>query len=227
MDQTLCKFCSLKSRASETLTLHELETMEHNCTKIQYKKGDKIIIQGEVTTHLAYIKTGLVKVHVKFQGREKIARIVKAPAYLSLPNTFVDKVNSFSATAIDAVNVCFIDLKIFKQFIYDNGEFAYQIIMDMSKGEIKSYYSLLHQTPKQNRGRVADALLFFKNEIYESNSFKLPIGRQEFADLIHIVRESASRILSEFQREKILAIKGTTITILEETTLQQISENGY
>jgi len=226
MEKSQCRFCEMKSLASKKLTRSELDSMGNNCAKVQFEPGDIIIKEGALSTHLAYITTGLVKIHMKGPIREKIMKIVKAPAYLCLLSSFGDKVNIFSATAIETTSVCFINLETFKGFIYGNGDFAYQIILDMSKGEIKNFHNLINNAQKQNMGKVADAILFFARDIYESDSFNLPVSRQELADLTSITRESASRILSDFYREKIIDIQGHKISILNESLLRQISENG-
>jgi len=135
-------------------------------------------------------------------------------------------VNHFSASAIEDTTVCFIDVNIFRKFIYENSDFAYQIILDLSKGELQNFQSCLNNAQKQNLGRVAEAILFFANEIYSSNTFTLPVSRQDLADLTGITRESASRILTEFHNEKILEIKNREITIVNEKLLRQISEKG-
>ena len=153
-------------------------------------------------------------------------RITKAPAYLCLPSTFGDKINHFTATALEETTVCFIDVTVFKQFIYENGDFAFQIILDLSKGELQNYQNCLNNAQKQNIGRIADAVLFFANEIFKSNTYTLPVSRQELADLTGITRESASRILTDFHNEKILEIDSRKITIVNEKLLRQISEKG-
>lgn len=226
MEGPACKLCEMKSSASEKLTQAELEDLGNNCAKVHFETGEVIVKEGALTTSLAYIKTGLVKIHVSGPVREKIMKIVKAPAYLCLPNSFTDKVNTFSATAIEPTRVCFIDFATFKSFIYGNGDFAYHIILDMSKGEIKSFHNLIKNSQKQNMGRIADAILFFSNDIYESKSFNLPITRQDLADLTNITRESASRIMTDLHKEGIISIKGRKISILNEVLLWQISQSG-
>jgi len=226
MDKTGCKFCTLKSSAAKKLTDSELETMSSNCAEVHFKVGETIIIQDALSTNVVYIRSGLVKIHIRGPIKEKIMKIAKAPTYLCLPSTFGDKVNHFSATALEPTVVCFIDTNIFKNFIYQNGDFAYQIITEMSKGELLNFHSLINNAQKQNIGRVADAILFFAKEIYNSNSFVLPISRQDLGDLLGITRESASRILTDFHNEKILQIEWKKITILNEPLLTQISEKG-
>jgi CRP-like cAMP-binding protein len=226
MERTICKFCNLKSSATQKLNESELDVLENNCAEVQFETGDIIIKQDALSTNVAYVKSGLVKIHIKGPIKEKIMKIVKAPAYLCLPSTFGDKVNHFSATAIEKTTVCFIDVTTFKNFIYENGDFAFQIILDMSKGELQNFHNCLSNAQKQNMGRVADAILFFAKEIYNSNTFILPVSRQDLADLTGITRESASRILTDFHNEKILEIDTRKITILNEPLLRQISEKG-
>lgn len=204
----------------------EICVLENNCAQSDFKTGDIIVKQDALSTNVVYVKTGLVKIHITGPVRERIMKIVKAPTYLCLPSTFGDKINHFSAAALEETSVCFIDVTIFKQFIYKNGDFAFQIILDMSKGELQNFHNCLNNAQKQNIGRMADAILFFANEIYKSSTFTLPVSRQDLADLTGITRESASRILTNFHQEKILEINGRKITIVNETLLEQISEKG-
>jgi CRP-like cAMP-binding protein len=226
MEKSICKFCNLKSSAAKKLNDDEIDVLCNNCAEAQFEAGDNIVKQGALSTNVAYIKSGLVKIHIKGPLRERIMKIIKAPSYLCLPSTFGDKINHFSATAIEKTSVCFIDVTIFKRFIYENGDFAYQIILDLSKSELQNFHSCLNNAQKQNIGRIADAILFFAGEIYNSNTFALPVSRQDLADLTGITRESASRILTDFHKEKIIEIKGRQVNILNEKLLKQISEKG-
>ncbi len=221
-----CDSCKMKSAAAKRLNKNEICSLENNCAEVNFKTGDIIVKQDALSTNVVYIKSGLVKIHIKSPIKERIMKIIKAPAYLCLPSTFGDKVNHFSATAIEETTVCFIDITVFKGFIYENGDFAFQIIVDMSKEELQNFHNCLNNSQKQNIGRIADSILFFATHIYNSNTFKLPVSQQDLADLTGITRESASRILTDFHNEKILEIDGKNISILNENLLRQISEKG-
>lgn len=226
MERNICKFCDLKSAAAQMLNEDEICVLENNCAHAYFRTGDIIVKQDALSTNVVYVKSGLVKIHIKGPIKERIMKIVKAPTYLCLPSTFGDKINHFSATAIEETSVCFIDITVFKQFIYNNGDFAFQIILDLSKGELQNFHNCLNNAQKQNIGRIADAILFFADEIYKSNTFTLPVSRQDLADLAGITRESASRILTNFHNEEILQINSRQITIINEPLLRQISEKG-
>jgi len=227
MEKVRCEFCSLKSSAAKELTDSELDVLGNNCAEVKFSIGDIIVKQDSFSTNIAYVKTGLVKIHIKGPLKEMIMRIVKAPAYLCLPSTFGDKVNHFSATAIENnTSVCFIDLNTFKQFVYVNGDFAYQILLELSRGQLQSFHNCISNAQKHNIGKVAETLLFFANEIYNSQTFILPVSRQDLGDMTGSTRESVSRILTDFHSEKILKIEGRKITIQNALLLKQISEKG-
>jgi len=226
MNDMPCSLCIYKSAAEQKLNADEISILENNHAKVRFKAGDIIVKQDCLSANVAYIKSGLVKVHVRGSIRERIVKITKAPTYLCLPSFFGDKTNHFSVTALEETHVCFFDVNVFKDFIYSNGDFAFQIILEMSKNELLNFENCINNSQKQNIGRIADAILFFAHKIYNSNTFKLPISRQELADLTGITRESASRILTDFHNDNILNIKNRTITIVNEKLLIQLSDRG-
>jgi CRP-like cAMP-binding protein len=227
MEKVQCKFCSLKSSAVKLLNDSELNILGNNCAEVKFNAGDIIIKQDSFSTNIAYVKSGLVKVHMKGPIKEMIMRILKAPSYLCLPSSFGNTINHFSASAlVDNTSICFIDLHTFKQFVYSNGDFAYQILLDLSKGQLQSFHNCISNAQKHSTGKVANALLFFANEIYNSPTFILPVSRQDLGDMTSSTRESVSRILTDFHNEKILHIDGRKITIVNEKLLRQICEKG-
>ena len=227
MEKVQCKFCSLKSSAAKELNDGELDILGSNCAEVKFNTGDIIIKQDSFSTNIAYVKSGLVKIHIKGPIKEMIMRIVKAPAYLCLPSSFGDKINHFSASALENnTSICFIDLNTFKQFVISNGDFSYEILLELSKGQLQSFHNCISNAQKHNIGKVADSLLFFANDIYSTLSFNLPISRQDLGDMTGCTRESVSRIFTDFHNEKIIKIEGRKITILNEPLLRQISEKG-
>ena len=221
-----CKDCNFKSSATRFLSKGEMEKLSSNCAHVEFKKGEKIFKESSFSSNIIYLKSGLVKVHILGPKNEQITKITKASAFLGLPTTFNEKVNKYSATALENCKVCFIDLEVFKHFIYKNGVFAYQIITELCKNEIDSFFRCLNRTQKQITGRVADALLFFYHDIYEEKEFILPLTREEFGNYIDTTRESVSRIINDFQKDGIIKIKNKKIKILKEERLINISQKG-
>jgi len=226
MKELNCRDCINKSPAAKLLNNDELDFMARNRVEVNFKKGDIIFKQDSYSTNVVYLKAGLVKIHMQGPFKEKILRIVKAPSYLGIPTTFGDKINHYSATAIDATTVCFIDANEFKQLIYGNGKFAYEIIIELCRNELIDDLRCVNQSQKQIPGRIAETLLSLSQNIYNKNTFILPLSRNEMGDLIGTSRESISRIMSDLCNEGVIDLKAKEITILKPELLEQISKKG-
>ena len=221
-----CNECPIKSGASGNLSEEEISILQNNSVEVSFKKGEIIIKQNALSLNVAYLQTGVVKLHMQGPSKEKILKIVKAPTYIGIPTTFGDKINRFSVTAIEDSMVCFIDSNLFREFIYTNGKFAYEIIVELCKNELVDYERFASQTQKQITGLVAETLLCMSDKIYENSKFVFPLTRGEIGDLIGTSRESVSRVLTDLSNEKIIEMNGSEISILNKDLLIQISEKG-
>jgi CRP-like cAMP-binding protein len=222
-----CRDCKVKSCAAAVLNASEIDLVNENSRETAFRKGDIILHEGSMTSHIIYLKSGLVKeYHKGTNDKEQILQIVKQYTYLGLPSLFGDRINHYSYAALEDITVCYIDLNIFNSLIRQNGNFAFEILISVSRDSLNNFHRFMSQSQKKTYGRVADALLYFSQIIYENNSFEVPFTRQEFADLIGISRESATRVLTKLKEEGILSLDGRAIEIVNPLLLQQISKNG-
>jgi CRP-like cAMP-binding protein len=226
LPRVTCQDCSEKSCAAAVLNSLEISKINDNRTETEFRKGDVILHEGTMTSHIIYLKSGLVKEYVKSQNKEQILQIVKKYSYLGLSSLFGDRINHYSYAALEDVKVCYIDLNVFNQLIKTNGNFAYEILVSISRDSLNNFHRFMSQARKKTYGRVADAILYFAQIIYESNEFEIPFTRQEFADLIGMARESTTRVLIRFRDEGILDLDGRIIRIHKPEMLHQISRIG-
>jgi CRP-like cAMP-binding protein len=222
----ICNLCEIKSKAARYLTETEVDSQSKNCLQVKFKKGANIVRQGNWSSNVAFLRSGLVKLHMLGPYYEQIIKITKAPSYLALPNTLGDKINQYSVTAIEESEVCFIDLDVFKAFFSENPAFAYQIMIELCQSELNSYRRCINRTQKQVRGKIAENLLYFADTIYEKDEYTLPLSREEIGNLVDATRESVSRILSEFHDEALIRLNNKSIKILNRSRLSMISEKG-
>ncbi len=227
MGKILCSNCDFKSPATDSLRKPELDRLEENCTQVNFKPGEIIFKQDALSSNIVYLRNGIVKLHMKGPDRESILKIVKAPAYTGIPTTVGDRVNHYSATALVETLACFIDINTFKKFLFKNGQFAYEIILELCKNELQNFHCCVNLNQKQLNGRIADGLLNLADNIFDgSDEFTMILNRNEFSDLIGSSRESVSRVLTQFHDEGIIHMSGKSIHILERRTLELISRNG-
>ena len=222
-----CRNCKVRHCAAAVLDVEELDLINKSRHETTYKKGAIIIHEGSPTSHIIYLKTGLVKEYVKgAHEHEQILQIVKKFSYLGLTSLFGDKINHYSYAALEDITVCYIDISVFNQLIKQNGSFGYEILISIARDNLNNFNRFMKQSQKKTYGRVADAILYFSNIIYESKEFEIPFTRQELANLIGISRESATRVLTKFHEDEIVSLRDRHIRIDNLTLLQQISKNG-
>jgi len=204
----------------------QLELLGGSHAVVRFKKGDTIIRQGVFSTNVIFLRKGMAKVHLSGPSREQIVKLVKAPTYLGLPTTFGDKINQYSVSAVAESEVCFIDIDVFKKLLAENKDFSAYILMELCKSELEAYRRCASRTQKQLRGNLADVLLEFSEQLFESDQFLLPLSQSDIGNWVDAGRESINRALSEFIADGIIHMDGKQVTITDKKLLQLISQNG-
>ena len=143
-----------------------------------------------------------------------------------IPTVLGDKINNYSATALLPTTVCFIVTSTFKTLIMRNGRFANEVINSICQDELTFYDRSINQMQKQIHGRLADALLFLADEIFEADSFDLPLSQSDLGDYIHATRESVTRTLGRLKADGLIQVKGKNIKLIEKEMLRKISKLG-
>lgn len=222
-----CAHCEFKYVVFENLNNEEIGNVCISKKEIEYKKGEIIIEQGKEINEFLYLKSGLVKLFKKNENRnDQIINIAKPFDFVSLLSVFSDKHYNFSISAVEDSVVCVIDLEAVKDLIKKNGMFSLRIMEKMSRSFDQIISENINLNKKNLRGKIAYVLLYFANEIYNSNIFNLPLSRKEIAQLIDMTTENVIRIFSEFRKDKIIRINGKEIEIINTELLHQISKLG-
>jgi len=221
-----CRLCIIKSLAASKLNDEQIEKLSFNCALVKFHKGDSVIKQGTFSTNVAYLRSGLAKIHIAGPYHEQIVRIVMAPSYLGLPTTFGDKINQYSVTVIDEAEVCFIDINTFRYLLKANFDFSTEIMLELCRNELEVFHRCANRTQKQIRGKIADVLLELSEKIYKSDIFSIPLTQEDLGNLVDSSRESISRILAEFEKDGIIRFTGKKVEIINKKSLIMISANG-
>ncbi len=226
MKTVRCSVCLLKSEAVKNLDSEEVSLLGNSCVEASFKKGETIFKQNALSSNIIYLQKGLVKLTMEGPQRTQILRLKKAPCYLGLPTTMGDKVNHYSAVALEPSTACFIDIHVFKKLLSANPDFSYEILIGLCKNELEQFHRCVRLVQNQIYGRLAGTLLYLSEEVYASEQFNLPLTRSEMADLVCTSRETVSRLLNNLTREEIIAVRGKAVRILDKARLEKISESG-
>jgi len=187
-----------------------------------YEKGETIFKQGTIVPHVAFIKSGMMKVTLESANRKQ-PLCVEKKGFIGLESMYNDKFSQYSVIALTEVKICLIEIDSFKRAMLANAKLAVKIIETINVRTKLLYERILTLTQKQGPGRVADIILCLSERIFESDTFCSPCTRKEMAEMCALSLESMSRILKEFKDEKIIEVNTKTITILNKKELELIS----
>jgi CRP/FNR family transcriptional regulator len=209
------------------LSDEELNTIQQNRINVIFKPGETIRKQGTVMTHVISVNSGLAKLYLEgIEQRNAILRLVKPTNFIGGPGIYLDLMHHYTVTALMESSVCFIDIHVFKKIIKQNSLFAEEFMKDFSRNTLLAYNRLIYLTQKQMPGRMSDTLLYLFNEIFQSNRFPMLISRQDLADLSAMSKDSAGKVLREFQNEEIIRITDHEMVLLDAEALTRISRTG-
>jgi CRP/FNR family transcriptional regulator, polysaccharide utilization system transcription regulator len=222
-----CRDCPFKSKLFNLLTDEELKIVHENKHTVQYKTGETIIKQGTNMSHVLSVNTGLAKLYLEGpDNRNSIIRIVKPTSFVGGAGMYLDQFHHFTLTALMETRVCFIRIDTFKQLIISNQLFHEEYMRDFSRNVLEVYGRLLVLTQKQMSGRMADTLIYLFNEVFQSSKFTLFLSKSDLADLSGMSKESAIKVLREFQKDGIIDLNINEIELLDPASLQKISKLG-
>jgi CRP-like cAMP-binding protein len=222
-----CQDCLDKSCATEKLDSREMELITNNRYISEIKKKTNILNSGSPTSHIIYLRSGLVKEYLlKSDNKEQILQIILPHSYLGLTSLFGDKINHYSYSALTDLKVCYIDIDVFTQLVKDNGNFAFEILTSVGRESLYNFHRFIAQSNKKMYGRIADMLIYFSRVVFSSAKFQIPLTRREVADMVGTSRESTGRVLAKFNNEGIIRISGKKVVINDLKKLEKISRFG-
>jgi CRP/FNR family transcriptional regulator, polysaccharide utilization system transcription regulator len=222
-----CLTCEFRSPMFNFLSREELQRVQDNRIHVIFKPGETIRKQGTFMSHVISVNSGMAKLYDEGIGNTNtILRIVKPTNFIGGPAIYLDQIHHFTVTALIETSVCFIDLNIFIKLLEGNKLFALEFMKDFSRNVLMVYKRLIALTHKQIPGRMADTLLYLFENVYENTSINHVISKQDLADLSVMSRDSAAKILKEFQDEGIIKITKDEFSLIDMEAIKRISKTG-
>lgn len=222
-----CNQCNVKAQVFKVLKEEELAILNQNRYEVGFKTGENIIKQGTALSHLIMLTKGIAKMYIEgLDNKNLILELILPWKIYGEPGLYADNRYHYSITAIEPSTACFIDIQNVKTLLRLNGDFAEAILANSSLNSVKTFERMVSLTQKQMHGRIADILIYMYTEIYQSDTFELSLSRQDIGEFSGMTKDSAIRILKEFENEGIINVDGKKINIRNKELLQEISIRG-
>ncbi|WP_190613470.1 Crp/Fnr family transcriptional regulator [Tepiditoga spiralis] len=193
---------------------------ELNKKEITLKKGEILHNQNELIENLSILKEGSLKV-VKYltTGKEVLINNIKSGQIFGETLLFINE--KYPAYIIAEENSIVIEINKNELLVLmKNEEFLVEYLKNISKKILNMTQKLEIFSMKDAKQRVAKYLL----DLYEKNgnTITMKVSKVNIAKELGLTRETVSRILSNFIKEKIVYIEKNFIKILNIKEIENI-----
>jgi len=209
------------------LSKAEIQYVSQNMYDAVFKPGEIMLKQGSPASNALFLSSGLAKIYMEgANGKNVIMNIIKPGMVITGPGVYFTSRQTYTVSALTAVHAFFLSFEIFRQLLKKNGNFAESLIEDISSKWLAMHTRMLSLIQKKMPGRLAEAILYLSEDIFDSHEFDIILSRQEMGEMTNMAKECVVRIIKEFEGSEILISKGSRIKILDKTKLKLISERG-
>ena len=212
------------------LNNEQKEFLMNNYTIQTYKKNETIYCEGERPTHLMCLISGKVKIFKDgVGGRCQIIRMIKPREYFAYRAYFAKEDFVTAAAAFEPSIVCMIPMSAIITLVSQNNDLAMFFIRQLSIDLGIADERTVNLTQKHIRGRLAESLLFLKENYgleEDGSTLSIYLSPEDLANLSNMTTSNAIRTLSQFATERLITIDGRKVKIIEEEKLKKISKIG-
>ncbi len=213
-------FGNLYGEASTRFNAMGLET--------SHSRGAMLFAEGQLPQFVFVVLSGRIKLSVTSrEGKTMILRIAEGGDVLGLNAALTASEHEVSAEALEPCRVTAIRVKDFLGFLEKHPEAA----MEATRCILQEYQAIFSDVcrlalPTTVAGRLANLLLDWRKSPGQGQvkpRYIMTLTQEEIAGMTGTSRETVSRVLQQFQREKLISIKGSSLTVLRPEALEQLA----
>lgn len=202
---------------------HALKELFENRFINKYKKKQIVFSEGNHPQYLFYVVKGKVKAFKTSEdGKELTVGLYAAGDFMGYTALLEEAVYKVTAETLENCEIALVSRQDFFNLVNSNSAVALQFIRMLAKNNNQKAEQMVQLAYDSLRKRVANALLLLKNKFKKDSEekFTIHITREELANLSGTTTESLIRTLSDFRSEKLIAIHGGDIELLNERKLE-------
>jgi len=222
VESSLKAFLTHKGRVFCDLSASALKALDAFSYPVDYPKGALLFIEGQTARGIFVICSGQVKLYFSSRdGKVIILKIAQAGELIGLHATLSGKPYEVTAEVLEQAQVNFVPGPVFTRFLRMNSEAFMRIarlLMDSHYADYELIQSLgLSRTASEKLARL---LLRWSAS---RDRFQIALTHKEIGEMIGVTRETVTRLLSEFKKGQLLAVKGATVTICNRAALENLA----
>ena len=205
-----------------------LAQFEAIAPEVSRVRGEALFVEGEESRHVFIICSGRVKLSVSSrEGRTAILRIAGPGEVLGISAAMSGTPHETTAETVELCRVKAIRVSDFLRFLQNYPEASAEATSCL----LREYRVVLNNVcrlalPNTVAGRLATLLLEWldnRRATAGDRRFIVALTQEEIASMTNTSRETVSRVLHQFQQDKLISIKGASVTILQPRALESLA----
>lgn len=185
-----------------------------------YSKKQNLYFEEQPAPGVYCIKSGRVKIFKTGpDGKEYILHIADPGEVVGIEAIFGGEAYFASAEVLEEATICFVDKEVIFEIVRREPSTAERIIRVLANELQESQEDRLELARFAVRERMARLLAILSKShgspTPEGVLIDLKLSREELADMVGTATETAMRLLKDFKEEKLVAVKGRDITVLD------------
>jgi len=205
--------------------LSQFQNIAH---EVKHPGGSVIFREGDPAMGVYLVCMGQVKLIAESTDqRRMILKIARPGDLLGLSATLNDLPYEVTAETLMPCSFKHIDEAAFLNFVRSSAEAGYTTARLLAKEHHEIYLGArrLALAPSAS-ARLAHVLIGFlrsENTRDSAHSFLLLLTHSELANLAGMSRETVTRLLNQFERDRIIARNNSIITVIDLSQLEQLA----
>jgi CRP/FNR family transcriptional regulator, cyclic AMP receptor protein len=213
-------FCRLPERA-----MREWDRIKHVTS---YPEGALLLMEGEAARGVHILCQGLVKLlTTNADGKTFILKIAQPGQVFGLNSIVTGRPHEVTVETMQPCQLAYVSKEDFLRFIQQNGEACLRVVQQLGQ-ECHSAYEVIRSLGLASSvsEKLAKFLVGWSADGRESDGairVKLALTHEELAQLIGCSRESVTRTLSDFKRQRLVELNGSTLLVWNKAGLETVA----
>jgi CRP-like cAMP-binding protein len=223
------RLCIHKVPIFSLLSKEDLLQISQLIVHKSFEKGEFIFREGDRLDSIIIMNQGSAKA-VKYtaDGREQILYVLLEGDFFGENNILANQTAQYSIQALKPSKICMLSKENFNSLLKKHPSIAIKIIEELGNRINRLESTIKSMGVRDVDARIANLLIDYLNQFGQKTSegilIKLPISKEEIANLLGLARETLSRKLRLLEERNIIkSIGNKNILILSETDLKVLA----
>ena len=226
-----CQGCEVRNKAvCGVLGCSDLATFKNLGWSLKLSPGQALFHEGDPVTRVFTLTRGTLKLYkILADGRRYVTGFMHPGDFLGIS---FDNEHAFSAEAIEDTQLCWFPRGRFDNFVESHAPMERELYLRAAHELAAAQEQLVLLGRKTASERLASFLLRLSERAAripgrDGRVISLPMSRSDIADYLGLTKETVSRVLSAFRRDRVIRLRAIDeVEIVNREALEQLAEAG-